>query len=69
MSSRGKRRSIDRKVIGIKHDRFKSKLDSSCHHNWQVFGVPLTANGVTRRVLRCCKCTLTKMVKTKGGAS
>ena len=51
-----------------KHDRFRSKMPTTCKHRWKPFGTPVTANGITRRVVRCSKCSLTKVEKTKAGA-
>jgi len=49
--------------IGVKHDRFRSKLPIACKHRWQPFGVPLNANGFTRNTLRCSRCGLTRTEK------
>lgn len=55
------------KAIGIRKDRFTSKLELGCKHDWQPFGVPIDSRGGKRQTYRCPSCKLTKVdVQPKG---
>jgi len=54
--------------MGVKHDRFRSKLAIVCKHRWKPFGVPLNQGSGQKMTLRCSKCKMTKVVQSRGAA-